>query len=110
MDYQMNNQPPMQPTTPQEPMAPAPAPAPMNGGGSRAVWYIVAVLVIIGLALWYFFGTTPPAPSPTSSVGTAQTNPPGSATADLQASFDQTDTSADMSQDMASSAAAIQGL
>lgn len=100
----MNNQPPVQSSSEPQPVVPTPG----ASGSRRSVWYLVGTLVVIGLALWYFFGMSSSAPSSNPSVG--QTNPSANSVAGIQADLNQTDSSASLSSDMASSAAAIQGL
>jgi hypothetical protein len=115
MDYQpMNqeeNQSVNQPATPVTSMDQSVA---VKHGISPLVWYVVGAVVVIAVAVWYFYAPTTTAPVDTTestAVEQGQSVTTGdSATADLSADLDAiSDDSAALNQAAAASAADVSG-
>ena len=82
-------------------------------GSSGKAWYIVGIIVIIALALWYYYGKQMPFAGTESPMGQMEVSSDADAntTMDISSDLDQIpDISADLDQDAAAAAQAVQGL
>lgn len=82
-------------------------------GSSGTVWYIVGIIVIIALALWYYYGTRTPSMGTEPSTAQMEVSPDAGAntTVNISSDLEQIpDISADLDQDVAAAAQAVQGL
>lgn len=76
---------------------------------SGKAWYIVAIIVIVALGVWYYYGKQASSVG-TESPATAQM-PAANTTEDISADLSQIpDVSADLDTDAAAAAQAVQGL
>lgn len=84
----------------------------MEQNSSKGMWYLIGALIIVALALWYFYGgQTPSAKAPTTEEAPLPDLSTGDTTADIASDLNETpDISADLEAAAAAAAREIDSL